>query len=158
MITLSQYWMDRDHAYPDQLTSEIKINAAETVTLVNWLLECAEESGVVPGTNPQTGTAVSSGWRPAAVNSAAHGATHSKHMTAQACDIRDTPDRVLAQWCLAHTDKLREIGLWMERPQWTPTWIHVQTVAPGSGHRVFVPNSSKPLASALSGEPPSDNT
>jgi hypothetical protein len=34
---------------------------------------------------------------------------------------------------------LRDLGLWMEHPDKTPTWLHIQTVPPGSGNRVFWP-------------------
>jgi len=40
---------------------------------------------------------------------------------------------------LANTDKLEAIGLWLEHPESTPRWCHVQIVPPASGKRVFRP-------------------
>jgi hypothetical protein len=44
---------------------------------------------------------------------------------------------------------LQEIGLWIENPMWTPTWVHLQIVPPHSGRRIFVPSENPPLAAAL---------
>ena len=133
MITLEQYWKGRDTEYADELTEEIKANAAETVEKVNLALEAAEAD---------TGykfEEVASGWRPAAVNdSTANAASHSKHLTAQACDVRD-PLGQLDAWCIANQETLKEIGLWIESPSKTDGWCHLQTLPPKSGNRVFLP-------------------
>ena len=50
---------------------------------------------------------------------------------------------------LQRIDALQEIGLWMEDPQWTPTWVHLQIVPPGSRRRVYIPSSRPPLAARL---------
>lgn len=158
MITVQHYWMGRDKTYAAELTNSIRTNAAETVRRVNQLLAAAAADGVEPGINPQTGTQVASGWRPAGVNAATpNAAKASKHMTGEACDIRDTAGRDLARWCLANVDKLREIGLWCERFQWTPTWVHFQIVPPASGLRIYVPSSAPPPEHPLPGEPPNPN-
>ena len=44
---------------------------------------------------------------------------------------------------------LEQLGLYMERPQWTPDWVHLQVRAPKSGRRVYVPSSKPPLVGAL---------
>ena len=133
MITLDAYWKGRDKEYANELTEQIQANAAETVKRVNQLLALAEaDTGMVF-------EEVSSGWRPAEVNDAtANAASHSKHLTAEACDVRD-PQGHLDEWCVQNQDKLAEIGLWLELPKATPTWTHLQTVAPKSHARIFVP-------------------
>ena len=153
MITLSDYWMGRDATHGVELTDKVAANATLLLGRVNLLLAWAYRDGVQPGIDADTGTHVASGWRPAAVNAAVpHAASNSRHMTGEAIDLRDTPARALAIWCLANEDALDEIGLWMERPQWTPTWVHLQNVAPGSNRRYFIPSTSRPLVAALPGE------
>ena len=150
MITLTDYFMGRDRTHAAELTDEIRGNAALTVARVNLLLAAAEEDLVEPGIDEVTGTAVASGWRPAGINARTqNAATGSKHLTAQACDLQDTADRRLARWCLRNLARLEEIGLWMEDPQWTPDWVHLQTVPPGSGKRVYRPSAAEPLVAKL---------
>ena len=93
---------------------------------------------------------MASGWRPAAINDAtANAAKLSKHLTGEGIDLRDTGTRDLARWCLRNLDALEEIGLWMEDPQWTPSWVHLQIVPPNSHRRVYCPSSRPPLAARL---------
>ena len=133
MISLQAYWKGRDRQYAGELTDEIRSNAEETLAKANALLERAGMDRI---------NTVNSGWRPRSVNDAtANAGTHSKHLTAEAVDIPD-PDRTLARWCCDNQDALQDIGLWMEDPRWTPTWVHVQVVPPGSGKRIYVPSSA----------------
>ena len=133
MITLSAYWKGRDKEYADELTAEIQANAQNTVAKVNELLALAEAD-----TGYQFG-GVASGWRPPEINDAtANAASHSKHLTGEACDVRD-PLGHLDAWCVANQDALEKIGLWMESPSKTEGWTHLQTVPPRSGSRVFLP-------------------
>ena len=135
MITLEAYWKGRDVTHAEELTDEIRSNAEITVARCNELLARAGRSGLAT---------VNSGWRPAAVNDAtANAAAGSRHLTAQAVDLPDA-DRTLAGWCVDNLDILDEIGLWMEDPRWTPTWLHLQTVPPKSSKRVYVPSSKPP--------------
>jgi hypothetical protein len=151
MITLEKYWMGRDIKYRAMLNHEIIQNAQMTVDKANELLKrFRAETGIDIDT-------VASGWRPPAVNSnTKNAATGSRHLTARAVDLRDTPDRDLARWCLRNLDQLEDIGLWMEDPQWTwnekaggAPWVHLQIVPPGSGRRVYVPSTQPPLAKLL---------
>lgn len=143
MITLAEYWNGRDRKFPRELNAEICNNAALTVSRINRLLGLAAEEGIECDT-------VSSGWRPLAINDAtANAAKASKHIKALAADLRDTPQRDLARWCLRNLKHLESIGLWMEDPRWTPTWVHLQIVPPGSGRRVFVPSIKAPLTAPL---------
>jgi hypothetical protein len=143
MITLADYWNGRDKKYARCLTQEICNNAITTVSRINRLLGLAEQDGV-------DCDVVASGWRPLAVNDVtANAAKNSKHVTALAADVRDTERRDFARWCLRNLKQLEAIGLWMEDPRWTPTWVHLQIVPPGSGRRVYIPSIKPPLAAPL---------
>lgn len=153
MIIPADYYMGRDVKYPDELTDAIRERVAELLGRVNLLLSWAYADNVRPALDAKTGTHVASGWRPKAINdSTSNAASASKHLTGEGIDLRDNGTRDLAQWCLANEDSLAEIGLWMERPQWTPSWVHLQSVPPGSRRRYYVPSSKPPLCAALEGE------
>lgn len=126
MITLKEFWMGRDAHFPPD--DKMKFNADEIVRRANILLTLSDmERGV------------RSGYRPASINSLVPNASpHSKHMTCEAIDIEDN-DGKLKSWCLANLDQLEKIGLWIESPEYTPSWLHCQIVAPASCHRVFIP-------------------
>lgn len=128
MISLPEFWMGRDKTHAKDLTQEIRDNAALTVAKVNNLLAIAKIDAKV-----------TSGWRPPAINAGVKGAAKkSRHMTGQAVDLAD-PKGDLDRWCLDNVAELERIGLWLEHPDATPTWCHLQTVPPGSGRRVFRP-------------------
>lgn len=148
MITEHSYWMDRDTRYRLEWTNEIQENGRRIVVAINSLLLIAEAD------TDESWNEMSSGWRPKSVNAKVKNASPlSNHLTAHAGDVLD-PDRILAQWCVNHPDKLAECGLWMEDPRWTPTWVHLQDVPPKSGKRIYVPNTKPPLAPALEGQKP----
>ena len=151
MITLQQYWMGRDRRYGTELTPEITGNAVVLLERVNQVLARAAEDHVQPALDNGTSTVVASGWRPKSVNDAtANGGKTSKHIIGCAIDLRDAvPDRPLARWCLRNRKLLEEVGLWMEDPQWTPSWVHLQSIPPGSGNRVFISSAAPALAAAL---------
>ncbi len=65
-------------------------------------------------------------------------APKSKHLTGQAADIRDN-DGTFWAWCMANMDAMKTIGFWFENKGSTPTWVHMQTVPPASGKRIFNP-------------------
>ena len=136
MIELAQYWMGRDRAYSGDLTNEIRANAAETVRRANRLVAIYQAA-----TGDMRPRGVNSGWRPAAVNSLTPGAAKkSKHMLGCAIDIADA-SKTMKIWLMtpAGQQALIECELWMECPDATPTWVHVQIVPPGSNRRVFTP-------------------
>ncbi len=139
MIELKDYWMGRDSQYPLALTPAIRTNAIRTVDLANLLLGAALKAGLsIHG--HANGSLVSSGWRPPAVNAATpRAAKMSKHLTGEAIDLYD-PDDALDAWLMgAGQAELVRLGLWLEHPDATPRWTHVQTRPPGSGNRVFRP-------------------
>jgi hypothetical protein len=60
-------------------------------------------------------------------------------MQCLAIDLEDV-DGTLDKWCFANASLvLRDLALWLEHPDATPTWTHVQLKPPGSGNRVFRP-------------------
>lgn len=133
MIDSQAYFKGRDIKYVEEMTREILGNSEIVVERVNELLARANRSDI---------NTVNSGWRPKGINDAtANAAKGSKHLTAEAADLPDA-DRTLCQWAVDNLDVLAEIGLWMEDPRWTPTWLHVQIVPPKSGKRVFIPSTA----------------
>lgn len=150
MIGRDDYFMGRDIAYPQHLTDEIEQHAAEMVGRINLLLTWANADNVRPALDARTVSHVASGWRPPEINDAtANAAKLSTHLTGEGIDLRDNGTRDLARWCLKNIDALEEIGLWMEDPQWTPTWVHLQIRPPASRRRVYCPSSKPPLAAKL---------
>lgn len=65
-------------------------------------------------------------------------ASKSHHLTGEAVDILDE-DRKLTEWVKNNMPLMEQIGFWFEDFDHTPTWVHFQTCAPGSGKRVFIP-------------------
>jgi hypothetical protein len=136
MIDLKAYFKGRDKAFETELTGEIHANAANTVAKANLLLQRAGFGHICT---------VNSGWRPHLINaSVVNASPTSHHLTGCAVDLPDR-DRSLAAWCVANLDVLEEIGLWLEDPRWTydedgDHWVHLQTLPPRSGNRVFVPS------------------
>jgi hypothetical protein len=149
IVTRDQYFQGRDVTYARDCTVEIQRNALRTIDVVNNVLAAMEDDGV-----DLAGVHVASGWRPPGVNAeTANAAGHSKHLTAEACDLGDLPDRRLARWALANPRKLWDAGVRaIERPQWTPSWLHIQIVAPASGHFLYIPSSAPAKVAALPGE------
>ena len=137
-ITLMDYWMGRDKLYPLALSTATHRNAPVTVDLANRLVVLARAAGVPLPVNI-AGNLVSSGWRPAVVNAVTPGASRtSLHMTGQAIDLFD-PTGAIDAWLMADLRPLADLGLWLEHPDATPRWCHVQTLPPHSGNRVFRP-------------------
>ena len=62
----------------------------------------------------------------------------SSHLYGAAVDIADA-DGKLKSWLKTNPNKLVECGLWMESPEYTKTWCHLQIYAPASFNRVFKP-------------------
>jgi hypothetical protein len=129
ILTLSDYFMGRDLTHAVELDAALHSNACVIVSRVNELLRLTG----------MTAARVNSGWRPHSINAAiAHASPRSRHLTCQAIDLGDA-DGALDAWCMQHLDRLQALGLWLEHPDATPGWCHVQTVPPRSGRRVFMP-------------------
>jgi uncharacterized protein YcbK (DUF882 family) len=126
MLTADNILMGRDKAAP--LTSELKEN-------LEMLLEALNKFRAIYGKS----MIVSSGYRPSAINAATKGAAkHSNHMICLAADIKDI-DGCLDTYCVNNIKILEQCGLWLENPDNTPGWCHLQCVPPKSGNRIFIP-------------------
>lgn len=77
---------------------------------------------------------VSSGYRPGRFNKAAGGAQKSQHLTCEAVDFKDA-DGAIKAFCTVQI--LEQCGLYMEHPDATPTWCHLQTRP--TKNRIFRP-------------------
>ncbi len=116
------------------ISDELRKNAELTVEKANALLERAFKEGL-PSYNP----VFTSGWRPAKYNHLIPGsAKHSKHVSCQAVDLYD-PDGLIGKWLQRCPEVLHELDIWIESPDHTPHWVHIQTVGPLSGKRIFIP-------------------
>lgn len=105
---------DRRQKYPQDYNNNILENAKTLLKKVNALLA---DLGIISCT-------VSSGWRPATVNSAVGGAKKSLHMEGKAIDLRDgTGD--LDKAIEAKPELLAKHGLWLEDPSATKGWCHL---------------------------------
>lgn len=65
-------------------------------------------------------------------------APNSKHVLGCAVDISD-PRKELQNWLIKNVEALTDAELWCEHFDATPTWVHFQSIAPGSGKRFFKP-------------------
>lgn len=141
MISLTDFLMGRREQHPLSYSPGIEREALRTIELANQVLNAAQAAGVTLERNPRTGSLVSSGWRPPAVNEATPGAAvRSLHMTGQAIDLYD-PDGDLDDWLMSDAGQtaLAQVGMWLEHPAATKGWCHLQTKPPRSGRRVFFP-------------------
>lgn len=131
ILTSSGHWNERPVEYPP--TDEMVTSATALASAVNAVLIAFGQDRTV-----------NSGYRPAPINVAAGGMRGDAHETCQAVDLDDKP-RDLARWCLDNVATLVELGLYMEDPRWTPTWVHLQLRPVPSGHHVFIPSEAPPL-------------
>lgn len=128
MITLQEYYMGREVIYSKDFTASVMQNAERLIATVNQLLSMFGEQ-----------RKVNSGWRPKKLQMEINPrAPNSKHITGDAIDLEDRNGK-FKLWCVAHEDVLESLGLHMEHPKATPTWVHLQQVAPKSGKVIFVP-------------------
>jgi hypothetical protein len=75
---------------------------------------------------------LSKGWEPIPIP------VGSNHLKCLATDFEDR-DRSIYDFCLMNVNLLEKIGIYVESGDYTPTWCHLQTVAPKSGARFFRP-------------------
>jgi uncharacterized protein YcbK (DUF882 family) len=117
-LTLEAYLMGREKLYPSEFTLDVKMNALDLIKRVNNLLNALQIDCPV----------VTSGWRPLAVNVKAGGAKRSLHMSGKAVDLLDLgqPGEVEKR-ILAEPHLLLDFGLWMEAPDSTLNWIHLDS-------------------------------
>lgn len=71
-------------------------------------------------------------------NARVGGANKSSHLTGCACDIADA-DGKLKDYLRTNPELLEECDLYAEDFDSTSTWVHLQSVPPKSGRRIFKP-------------------
>lgn len=129
-VTIKQYFMGRDIAFPEDYNEEIRKNAERLIYKVNGLLTDLRVERV----------RVSSGWRPATVNRRIGGAKRSLHLNGKAIDLADS-NKELARRILDNRGLLKKWGLWLENTEHTDTWVHLDIGirAPRPGGNIFKP-------------------
>jgi hypothetical protein len=125
MIHVEEFMMNRQKEYP--LTLALALNAARLLASINYI------RGVYG--RPLM---VSSGYRPGHFNTQAGGAKNSAHLSCEAIDILDSDGR-FADWCVENQHELAKAGLYMEHPDYTVGWVHLQIRPTPSGNRIFIP-------------------
>lgn len=126
---------DRRLEFPSEFTPEILANAKKLLAQVNALLK---ELGIKKGD-------VTSGWRPAAINSQTQNAAKkSYHMLGLAVDLLDNKNQDLANLVGSRPDLLKKYNLWLEDPKSTKgkntNWVHLDIgVRADRPSRVFIP-------------------
>lgn len=125
MISVEMYLMGRDKDFPlDMLQTR---NMAELLSRVNWLLGILNKK-----------TFVTSGYRPSAINKTIGGAKMSTHTMCAGIDLHD-PDNSIGKFLKNNIRFLEEVNLYLENPDFTKGWAHLQTRKTKSGNRVFNP-------------------
>lgn len=62
----------------------------------------------------------------------------SQHLSGNAVDIADSTGAIKA-WLLQNLNLLDLYDLYIEHPDATPTWLHIQQLPPKSKNRIFKP-------------------
>lgn len=115
--------MGRDTEYP--LSEQLELNLARLLVAAN-----------IVQTQWGQKLVVSSGYRPGKYNTMAGGASKSAHLVCMAVDFFDKSGQ-LDKFLMANPEILEEAGLWMEHPDATPGWCHVDLKP--RGNRIFRP-------------------
>lgn len=125
-VSVTEYLMGR--ATIETLTEQQVINLNTLIPKINDLLELYKKP-----------LHVNSGYRTKEdqlrINPKA---PNSQHCECAAIDLGDR-DNSFRNWCLMNLQHLVDLGLYMEEPSHTPTWVHLQVIAPKSGYRIFLP-------------------
>lgn len=136
-IKIDEYFLDpvtkvdRRTQYPNEYEDSYLTNAIILLDKINSLLD---ELGI-------TETTISSGWRPLSVNNKITNASKkSAHMIGKAIDLKDNSDQHLAKLIASQPELLRKYGLFLENPDSTKYWIHLDyLVRADRPSRIFNP-------------------
>lgn len=135
MISAEQYFNGKPHS-PEQATA-----AAALLEKVNALLGWARLGGYAGTADPDTSCQIGGDCKKGNGDGGFRGpdepgAPKSNHKTAHAVDVYDPGDKLDR---ILDDQVLERFGLYREHPDHTPTWCHLQDVAPKSGRRSFLP-------------------
>lgn len=126
MILVEEYYQDSISNYGYTPSSDDYIRAQDLLNLVNALFpDCQLRSG--HRTREKTLALIAAGYR---------AAVGGQHEQSNAVDIADADNKLDAN---LDDTMLADAQLYREAPHATPSWVHLQTVAPGSGKRTFEP-------------------
>lgn len=139
MISLEAYMMGRDKEFPP--TAEMKSDAN---TLLNHVDSFLYDLGI----DDLTDDDCSSGYRPGKYNVAAGGSPNSSHLKCVAIDlskrVRELVLNKFPKWKEIGSEDRKKLeklldthGLYMEHPDHTPSWMHLQTRI--TRNRIFIP-------------------
>lgn len=117
--------MNRHIEYP--LDDQLQQNLENLLIAVNKFRELYK--------NPMV---ISSGYRPGHYNTKAGGAKNSAHKSLEAVDFVDNSKKI-KDFVKVNEKVLEECNLYMEHPDNTPTWCHLQIRKTLSGKRIFKP-------------------
>jgi hypothetical protein len=123
MITPKEYLMDRDKDFP--LDMRQAMNMADLLSRINHLIAALKIS-----------TRVTSGYRPSAINKKIGGAKMSTHTVCAGIDLLDTQGDI-GKMLKANVKILEEYGLYLENPDYTKGWVHLDTKT--RKNRIFIP-------------------
>jgi hypothetical protein len=123
VITPEDYLMGRDKEFPLDINQTR--NMADLLCRVNHLLGSHKIHG-----------AVSSGYRPSAINKKVGGAKMSTHLVCMGVDLYDAKGEI-ANFLKSNPKILEEYGLWLESPDKTKGWVHLDTKK--RKNRIFIP-------------------
>ena len=127
-VSKKEILMGRDISHPTEYTQEISDNIDKLLIPINAFREAYGKPLIV-----------SSGWRPPSLNATVkNAAKRSNHQLGLAVDFLDK-DGEIDKFCMENLSLLEELGLYLEHPDSTNGWCHLQCVAPKSGNRVFKP-------------------
>jgi len=115
--------MDRDKDFP--LDMRQAINMADLLSRINHLIASLKIN-----------TRVTSGYRPSAINKKIGGAKMSTHTVCAGIDLLDTQGEI-GKMLKANVKILEEYGLYLENPDYTKGWVHLDTKT--RKNRIFIP-------------------
>lgn len=130
MLTVNDY-LSSSGKYLDRAahaSDEVKKNAEQLLASLNAFLNELNVFDVK----------ISSGFRTPEANEAANGAKKSLHMEGKAIDLEDQ-DGSLDDLFQNNLELMEKYGLYLENPDYTKLWSHIQNKAPRSGRRIFIP-------------------
>lgn len=117
LITMDMYLGTFPKRYRNEYSVDIFNSATDLLARVNALLK-----DLFPD---RTEYHVNSGWRPREYNRSVGGAGRSWHIVGKAVDIAD--DGTIDAHLLINPSLLSKHGLWLEHPNYTPGWTHLDT-------------------------------
>lgn len=126
IVTAREYLKERDKEFP---LDDTKIDNMTNLLMRINILASAWKKPIH----------INSGYRPGRYNLEVGGVANSAHLSCEAIDIADE-DGTMYKWLVTNQKHmLEELGLYLERRDYTPRWIHLTSRRPRSGLHIFIP-------------------